>query len=149
MVPVILHLFEGLGPKSDFVKGCQKALNEIRGGKESFRDEYIKPIFGNDDEMAEAFVENYSYLDTNTIELLTTAYKYHYKKAMKAITLLRVLKTDSREETQKGLLDWTVQRIGPLVQAMKTFPVHILGEHIQDYSDTQKFMVAFDDEEFG
>ena len=29
MLPVILHLFEGLGPRDDFVKSCQSALDEI------------------------------------------------------------------------------------------------------------------------
>jgi hypothetical protein len=78
MLPIVLHLFEGLGPKDAFVKSCRAALDRIEGGKESFRNEYIKPIFGNNEEIATAFVDYYEYLDTNTINLLTTAYKYDY-----------------------------------------------------------------------
>ena len=48
MLPIVLNLFEGLGPKNEFVQKCSKALNEIPGAKESLLDEYIKKIF--DDE---------------------------------------------------------------------------------------------------
>ena len=146
MLPVILHLFEGHGPKDPFVKSCQSALDEVQGAKESFSDEYLKPIFKGDSEMAEAFVQYYSYLDTNTIELLTVAYQHGYKAAMKVIPLLRPLKTDSKENAQKGLLDWAVQNIDALQDAVKKFPVHELVGHIRDHSDTESFMVAFDDE---
>lgn len=111
MIPVVLHLFEGLGPRDPFVQSCQTALDRIEGGKESFRDKFIKPIFNFDEEIADAFVNYYSYLDTNTIELLTVAYKYDYKAPIKAITLLRFLKTGSDERAQKGLLDWANQKI--------------------------------------
>ena len=56
MLPVILHLFEGLGVKDPFVISCQTGLDEIKGGKTSLRDEYIKGIFGNDIELANAII---------------------------------------------------------------------------------------------
>jgi len=57
MLPVILHLFEGLGAKDPFVISCQTGLDEIKGGKTSLRDEYIKGIFGNDTELADAIID--------------------------------------------------------------------------------------------
>jgi hypothetical protein len=63
--------------------------------------------------------------------------------------LLRSLKTDSNEVAQRGLLDWAIQNIGSLEDAVNNFPVHKLADHIQDYSDTEKFMIAFDDNKFG
>ena len=75
MLPVALHLFDGLGRKHSLVKKCQDALDKIKGAKSSFRDEYIKKIF-DDDTVADAFVNNYSLLDKNSIEILVTAYDY-------------------------------------------------------------------------
>jgi hypothetical protein len=63
--------------------------------------------------------------------------------------LLRFLKTGSNGIAARGLLDWTIQKLEPLLDAMNRFPYEKLGDFIQDYSDTEKFVIAFDDERFG
>ena len=43
------------------------------GAKESLLNNYLKKIF-DDETICKAFVENYSLLDKNVIEIITTAY---------------------------------------------------------------------------
>ena len=73
MLPIVLNLFEGLGPKHVFVRKCSQGLNEVPGAKESLLDNYLKKIFDSET-ICKAFVENYSLLDKNVIEIITTAY---------------------------------------------------------------------------
>ena len=73
MLPIVLDLFEGLGSKHEFVRKCSKALNEIPGAKESLLDNYLQKIFA-EETICKAFVENYTLLDKNVTEIITTAY---------------------------------------------------------------------------
>ena len=73
MLPIVLNLFEGLGSKHAFVRKCSQGLNEVPGAKESLLDNYIKKIY-DDETICKAYVENYSLLDKNVIEIITTAY---------------------------------------------------------------------------
>jgi hypothetical protein len=73
MLPIVLDLFEGLGPKHAFVRKCSQGLNEVSGAKESLRNNYLKKIF-DDETISKAFVENYSFLDNNLTGIITAAY---------------------------------------------------------------------------
>ena len=74
VIPIVFHLFEGLGRSDGFVKKCEQGLNGIPGAKKCLRDDYIMKVFPNDD-ISNAFIDHYAYLNTVTINFLTTAYQ--------------------------------------------------------------------------
>lgn len=94
-------------------------------------------------------INHYSHLNTNAIELTTTAFNMGYNEAMNMLPLMKHLKTDSDDTAKEGILAWVVKLIDPLKHAMKNYPIHLLADHIQCYADTEKFMNAFEDKYHG
>ena len=149
LLPLVLRLFEGLGRSESFVKKCEKGLNDIPGAKDNFLCNYIEPIFPRDC-VVNAFAEYYAYLNHSTIELLITAYKHvpQVEKVVKTLPLLHYLKTET-EEFRRGLLAWAKDLAEPILSAIRTFSIEELVLHIKNEADTDKFMKAFNDEDYG
>jgi hypothetical protein len=60
----------------------------------SLRDEYIAKVLKSDT-IVDAFITNYSSLNSSAINFLLTSYKYGHERALEALPILRELKPNS------------------------------------------------------
>lgn len=99
--------------------------------------------------IADAFVRHYELLDATAAQILEAAYTgCGLLDGVKALPLLKYLKTNTRQE-QEGLLAWAIDTAEPIREAIETQPVHLLAAHIKNGQDTDLFMRAFADKQFG
>ena len=63
--------------------------------------------------------------------------------------VLKYMKNNNTLAEQTGLLAWALDMADPIKEAITSYPVHALASHIKNYQDTEAFINAFNDDQFG
>lgn len=95
-------------------------------------------------------MDHYSILDYTATGILKAAYTGDgLQEGVHGLPVLKHMKNHDTSAEQTGLLAWALGMADPIKEAIKSYPVHALASHIKNYQDTEAFIEAFNDDQFG